>query len=141
MLVRSRLTILGLLVCVVLLFGVSSVAAAPRYLDRAQLASAGQVDSRIVASFRAFRRPRTRADALPASVSLLGPCPDEVPGNLPICGVNQTHPFTPPGQPPKPGQQADAADGWQLPIYGQQHVLQMPTPGACRSPTGSARSG
>jgi hypothetical protein len=119
MLARSRLTVLGLLAPVVLLLGIGWVAAAHRYRNSGQVAAAHQVNSRVVASFRAFRRPRTRADALPASLSSFGDCGGEGPGNYAACDVNQSP------RPGVPGQPADAANGWQLVIDGQVHALQV----------------
>ena len=117
-LARSRLTVRALLVCVVVLLGVGWVASAHPYSNSAQVGATHQVNSRIVASFRAFRRPRTKADALPASLSSFGFCGGEGPGNYAFCDVDQS-------QQGVPGQPADAADGSQLVIYGQVHALQV----------------
>ena len=116
---RSRLTVLGLLASVALLLGFGWVARAHPDPDGARIAAAHQVNSRIVASFRAFRRPRTGADALPASLSSFGGCGGEGPGNYSACDVDQSQQRGVPGQP------ADAANGWKLAIYGQVHALQM----------------
>jgi hypothetical protein len=69
---------------------------------RAQVGAAHKVNSRIVASFRAFRRSRTKADALPASLSSFGVCGGEGPGNYAWCNVDQSQPSGVPGQPAVP---------------------------------------
>jgi hypothetical protein len=118
-LARSRLTVRALLVSVVLLLVIGWVAAAHPYGNSVHVSGGHQVYSRIVASFRAFRRPRTEADALPASLSSFGFCGGEGRGNYAWCDVDQ------PQQQGVPGPPADAADGWQLLIYGQVHALQV----------------
>ncbi len=118
-LIRSRLTVLALLVSAVVLLSVGFVAAARPGANSRQIAATPRVNARIVASFRAFRHPRTRADALPASLSSLGVCGGEGPGNYAWCDVDhsQLHGV--------PGQRADAGNGWQLAIFGKVHVLQV----------------
>jgi len=128
---RSRLALLALLVSVIVPLGIGGAAAAhPAARSATQIGEAGQVNSRIVASFRAFRRPRTSADALPASLSSFGFCGGEGPGNYAFCTVDQPQPSGVPGQP------ADAADGWQLVIYGQVHALQVADSRRVRLPDG-----
>lgn len=107
------------MVFVVLLLSVGLVAAARPDANSRQIAAAHRVNARIVASFRAFRHPRTRADALPARLSSFGVCGGEGPGNYAWCDVNDSQPHG------VPGQRADAANGWQLAIFGKVHVLQV----------------
>jgi hypothetical protein len=118
-LARSRLTVLAFLSSVILVLGIGQLAGAHPSRESAAVAAAPPVNSRIVAGFRAFRRPRTRADALPASLSSFGICGGEGPGNYAWCNVNQSGPGGVLGQP------ADAADGWKLVIYGRVHALQV----------------
>jgi hypothetical protein len=117
-LARSRITVLALLTPAVLALGVGELAGAHASAKRAPAAAAHRVNSQIVASFRAFRRPRTAADALPATLSSFGLCGGEGRGNYAWCNVNQP----PEGVPDQP---ADAANGWKLVIYGQARALQV----------------
>lgn len=131
---RSRLAFLALLVCVIVPLGVGWAAAAQPAEKRAmQRVGARQVNSRIVANFRAFRRPRTKADALPTSFSSFEECGGEGRGNYASCNVNQPPPAGVPGH---AADAADAADGWQLRIYGQVHALQVTASRRVRLPAG-----
>jgi hypothetical protein len=117
-LARSRPTVLAFFLSVVLVLGMGQLAGAHPSRRGASVAAASPVNARIVASFSAFRRQRTRADVLPSSVSAIGYCGGEGPGNYAWCDVNQ----------PTYGiddQPADAANGWKLFIYGQAHTLQV----------------
>jgi hypothetical protein len=85
------------------------------------------VDRQIVASFSAFRRPRTAADAIPVGLRF-SMCGGEGPGNYSWCDVDQGPVPSPPvgslgGTPPS--QYADAKDDWRLPIYGHVQYLQV----------------
>lgn len=113
---RPRLTVLAVFSSVVLILGLGQLADAHLSRKGAAVAAAPPVNSRVVASFRAFRRPRTKTDMLPTSLSSFGFCGGEGPGNYAWCNVNQ---------PSLPGPRADAANGWKLVIYGQVHALQV----------------
>jgi len=116
---QSRLTVLAAVTFVVLVLGIAQLAVARSFAKSASVAGAHQVNPRIVASFRAFRRARTTADAVPASLSSLGLCGGEGPGKYAWCNVDH------PEQCADPACTADAANGWRLLIYGQVHVLQI----------------
>jgi hypothetical protein len=111
--VRSRFTVLALLMSAVLVAGIGWVASAHPLANSALVATAQRVHSQIVASFRAFRRPSTRADALPTRLSSFGVCGGEGPGGYAWCDVDH----------PQPPGQADAANGWRLAIFGKVHQL------------------
>jgi hypothetical protein len=101
-----------------LVLGIGQLAGAHPSQRRLSVTAASPVNARIVASFSAFRRRRTRADVLPASLSAIGYCGGEGPRNYAWCDVNRP-PFGIDDQP------ADAANGWKLLIYGQAHTLQV----------------
>ncbi|HTT27196.1 MAG TPA: hypothetical protein VMG37_02195 [Solirubrobacteraceae bacterium] len=109
----------ALLASLVLLLGVAWVAGAHPYANGARAAEVRQVNSQIVASFRAFRRPRTRADALPTNLSSLGLCGGEGPRSYAWCAVDH------PEQCAESTCTADAANGWRLLIYGHVHALEV----------------
>jgi hypothetical protein len=79
--------------------------------------AARAVDPRIVASFAAFRRPRTASDGLPAGLEF-GSCGGEGPGNYSWCSNS------PPTLRSALFQPASAANRWRLMIYGHPHYLQ-----------------